>query len=60
MESHSSVSSTKPNPLHNSVVNNWNKQEDKRQFKIICIGDASVGKTCLLKRYFEDTFDDNS
>ena len=30
----------------------------ERAFKIFILGDSSVGKTCLLKRYTEDTFQD--
>ena len=28
-------------------------------FKYICIGDVSVGKSCIIKRYTQDTFLDN-
>ena len=27
-------------------------------FKILLLGDTSVGKTCFLKRYIDDTFQD--
>ena len=27
-------------------------------FKILLLGDSSVGKTCFLKRYTDDTFQD--
>lgn len=29
-------------------------------FKYIVVGDAGVGKTCILHRFSEDKFDDNT
>ena len=30
----------------------------EKSFKILLLGDSSVGKTCFLKRYIDDTFQD--
>ncbi|MHA2335179.1 MAG: Rab family GTPase [Candidatus Hodarchaeales archaeon] len=34
--------------------------DDAKKFKIVIIGDAAAGKTCLLTRYLEDIFLENS
>ena len=36
------------------------EQEEKieKSFKILLLGDSSVGKTCFLKRYIDETFQD--
>jgi len=34
--------------------------DDQKKFKICLIGDAAAGKTCLLTRYLEDIFLENS
>ena len=36
------------------------EQEEKKEknFKILLLGDSSVGKTCFLKRYIDETFQD--
>ena len=36
-----------------------NKNEELIDFKIITLGESLVGKTSLLRRYLENTFDDN-
>ena len=33
-------------------------ENKEHSFKILLLGDTSVGKTCFLKRYTEDTFQD--
>ena len=33
-------------------------EKKERCLKVLLLGDTSVGKTCLLKRYTEDTFQD--
>jgi len=33
-----------------------NKQQNEFQVKLITLGEIEVGKTCLVKRYFEGEF----
>ena len=35
-----------------------NNGKIEKSFKIMLLGDSSVGKTCFLKRYIDDTFQD--
>ena len=35
-----------------------NNEKIEKSFKIMLLGDSSVGKTCFLKRYIDDTFQD--
>ena len=34
------------------------KEKIDKSYKILLLGDSSVGKTCFLKRYIDDTFQD--
>ena len=35
-----------------------NNEKIEKSFKVMLLGDSSVGKTCFLKRYIDDTFQD--
>ena len=35
-----------------------NGPKKERSFKILLLGDSAVGKTCFIKRYLDDTFQD--
>ncbi|MFW9994586.1 MAG: Rab family GTPase [Candidatus Odinarchaeota archaeon] len=43
-----------------SIVQSSFDLDDQKKFKIVIIGDAAAGKTCLLTRYLEDIFLENS
>ena len=34
------------------------KEEFEQTYKILLLGDSSVGKTCFIKRYIDGTFQD--
>mmetsp|Transcript_17240 Transcript_17240/g.42367 ORF Transcript_17240/g.42367 Transcript_17240/m.42367 type:complete len:348 (+) Transcript_17240:1-1044(+) len=41
-----------PKPVHGGAYNTT--------FKLLCVGDAGVGKTCLITRFVEDTYSENN
>jgi small GTP-binding protein len=43
-------------------MSNNSKKKDKEKFKVkvVLIGEAGVGKTCLISRYVSDSFDEHS
>ena len=57
------ISSTKEVKNHKTNNQNNNKQKDKTkinllQFKIILVGDVAVGKTSIIERYINNTFEE--
>ena len=37
-----------------------NEGEDARTCKVVLLGESGVGKTCIISRFINDTFDDGS
>ena len=55
-----SLGATRPNRHGESVQNRWSGQADKKTFKVIVVGDSDIGKTCMLKRYFDGCFEEQN
>ena len=37
----------------------YSQKQQTKQFKIICVGESMVGKTSLIQRYIENSFNDH-